>query len=435
MNKQNDIYSRGVDPSLFSLSEGEKWTDKYPHLGKDRVSYDSAVSPEFYDLEREAIFRRNWIYAGRAEWIAQPGQYFTKEIEICDASLIIVRGQDKQIRAFHNVCPHRGNKLVWDGHPAEETQGRAQRFVCKYHGLGFALDGKIEKLTDAESWFGDQGRCLSLKEVGCDVWNGFVFINIDPNGPKESLQEFLGDYYWNGFGNYPFDKLTERFTARGTCRSNWKTLMDAFNEVYHGVYVHKQAFPLLLQLEDDMLVSMKNELFALIGKHGFYISPRNPHMDHFVIDLERITQAAGTGPVYPMELDLWNMIPPAANPLGTDSWGVSSHFIFPNTQIQFYYPGWYLTYQYWPLAHNKMRFEIDVHHLPSRNFSEMLSHYGHISTFFDAALQDVNNLEATQRGLESGVFEEWPLTDEEIMVRGFHHQIYKHVNDYKAQQG
>ncbi|HKY89974.1 MAG TPA: aromatic ring-hydroxylating dioxygenase subunit alpha [Nevskiaceae bacterium] len=434
MPAENVYHVRGVAPDLFVKGPGEKWIDKYPHLDRGPVSYESAVSPDFYELEREAVFRRNWLYVGRAEWVGEAGKFFTKEIEVCKTSLIVVRGRDQKVRAFHNVCPHRGNKLVWDTHPATEVEGRCSRFYCKYHGLGFGLDGHVEHLTDAETWYGEQGTSMKLAEVPCETWNGFIFVNLTPGGAKESLREFLGEYYWGGFDGYPFEQLTERYVAKGSVASNWKTLMDAFNEVYHGVFVHQQSFPYLQQFKNDELQAMRNNLNALVGRHGFYISPRNPQ-GLFVTDLERISVTSGTGPQYPFAIDLASKLPKAANPLGTDDWGTSSHFIFPNTQIQFYYPGWYLTYQYWPLAHNRMRFEIDVHHLPSRNFSELLSHYAHMSIFLDAALQDVNNLEATQRGLESGVFREWPLTDEEIIVRGFHRQVYDCVDAYRKAKG
>ncbi len=426
-----ETYSVGIDPKLLEKREGEQWTDKYPGLGKEKLSYLSMTSPEFFELEREAVFRRSWLYAGRLEWVEEPGQFFTKEYEVCNASIIVVRAQDKKLRAFYNVCPHRGNKLVWKDDPTAEMQGTCDRFYCKYHGLGFGTDGKIEVLTDRKSWFFDQGKELQLAEVPIESWNGFLFVNLSPEGPAESLREFLGEYYWNGF-DWPFERFTERFVAQGSTKCNWKGLMDAFNEVYHGVYVHKEAFPYLLKMEltEEALEAMHVKMQVLVGKHGFYVSPRNPQ-GLFVTDIERIAQCAGTGPQYPMVED-HSKIPPAANPQNRDDWGTSSHFIFPNIMIQFYYPGWYLIYQYWPLAHNEMRFEIDCHYLPSRNFSELMSHFGHCATFWDAALQDVNNLEATQRGLEMGAFSEWPLTDQEMLIRGFHKQIYDHVERYKA---
>ena len=103
-------------------SEGS-WTEHYPELGTRPVSYESSISPEFYELEREAIFKRAWLNVGRVEQLRRKGSFFTKELAVAKTSLIIVRGMDDEIRAFHNVCRHRGNKLVWTDHPREETSG------------------------------------------------------------------------------------------------------------------------------------------------------------------------------------------------------------------------------------------------------------------------------------------------------------------------
>src|SRR4029077_9813701 len=86
------------------------WTEHYPELGTEPVSYEDSISPEFYELEREAIFRRAWLQVGRVEQLARTGSFFTKEIVAANTSIIVVRDGD-DIRAFHNICRHRGNKL------------------------------------------------------------------------------------------------------------------------------------------------------------------------------------------------------------------------------------------------------------------------------------------------------------------------------------
>ena len=116
------------------------WTQHYPELGTEPVSYEDSISPEFYELEREAIFKRSWLQVGRAEQIPRTGSYFTKEIAVAGTSLIIVRdGED--VRAFHNICRHRGNRLVWNDNPREEIAGNARQFTCKYHGWAYGIGG------------------------------------------------------------------------------------------------------------------------------------------------------------------------------------------------------------------------------------------------------------------------------------------------------
>ena len=117
------------------------WTQHYPELGTGPVSFDDCVSPEFFALEREAIFKRAWLNVGRVEQRAEGGSYFTKNIEIANASIIIVRDREDRVRVFHNVCRHRGNRLVWNDDPRDDTQGFCRQFVCKYHGWRYGLDG------------------------------------------------------------------------------------------------------------------------------------------------------------------------------------------------------------------------------------------------------------------------------------------------------
>src|SRR6185436_2189213 len=82
------------------------WTEHEPELDTAPVSYENSISPEFFVLEREAIFKRAWLNVGRVEQLSRKGAYFTKEIPGLKTSLIIVRGMDDKIRAFHNVCRH-----------------------------------------------------------------------------------------------------------------------------------------------------------------------------------------------------------------------------------------------------------------------------------------------------------------------------------------
>ena len=121
------------DPPLKKPASG-KWTDAYPELGRGPVSLDDCVSQEFYEKEREHIFRKNWLYVGRTERLPKVGSYFTRELEILNTSVLVLRDNDNNVRAFHNICPHRGNKLVWKDDPFQETEGTSPRLYCRFHG-------------------------------------------------------------------------------------------------------------------------------------------------------------------------------------------------------------------------------------------------------------------------------------------------------------
>src|SRR5437763_15417815 len=116
-------------PHFTKPAEGS-WTEHFG-LGTEPVSYEDSISSAHYELEREAIFRRAWLNVGRVDQLPRVGSYFTKELPAANASLIIVRGKDNVVRAFHNVCRHRGNKLVWQEDPAQESAGTTRQFMCK----------------------------------------------------------------------------------------------------------------------------------------------------------------------------------------------------------------------------------------------------------------------------------------------------------------
>src|SRR6516165_11153280 len=104
--------ARSEDPPMphFAKPAEGSWTEHYPELGTAPVSYEDSRSPEFYERERRAIFKRVWLNVGRVEQLPRVGSYFTKQLDVLNTSLIIVRDRDDRIRAFHNVCRHRGNR-------------------------------------------------------------------------------------------------------------------------------------------------------------------------------------------------------------------------------------------------------------------------------------------------------------------------------------
>src|SRR4029453_12769529 len=129
-------------PRFTKPAEGS-WTEHYPDLGTGLISYEDSISAEFFELEREAIFRRAWLNVGRIEQLPRNGSYYTKELAVAKTSLIVLRGTDGGVRAFHNFCRHRGNKLLWEETPRHETRGTCRQFMCKYHGWRYGLDGQL----------------------------------------------------------------------------------------------------------------------------------------------------------------------------------------------------------------------------------------------------------------------------------------------------
>ena len=167
----------------------KRWVKKYPEVGTGPVSAEPCISPEYFELERERVFRRTWLYVGRMEAIPKPGDYFVQDLAVCQASILVIRGTDKVIRAFHNVCSHRGNKLVWD------DQGSCPGVLsCGFHSWTYDTTGRLTWVADEENFFDLDKSEHGLTPVATEVWQGFIFINLAAN-PQESLPRLSRRHY------------------------------------------------------------------------------------------------------------------------------------------------------------------------------------------------------------------------------------------------
>jgi phenylpropionate dioxygenase-like ring-hydroxylating dioxygenase large terminal subunit len=415
-------------PHFAKPAEGS-WTEHYPELGTSPVDYSDSVDPAYYELEREAIFKRTWIHVGRVEQAARGGSYFTKELAVADTSLIIVRGKDKEIRAFHNMCRHRGNKLVWNDYPGEEVKGTCRVFTCKYHAWRYELDGKLSFVQQEEEFFDLDKSQYGLKEVLCEVWQGFIFVNLDPAAAP--LADFLGEL-GKGVEGYPFHEMTEVFTYKAEIGANWKLFIDAFAEFYHAPILHmKQA----VKGEADKLATVGYEAlhYDLVSPHSMISSwggmspPKDPGM---VKPIERVLKSGLFGPWSRPDIEGLDELPPGVNPARHPKWGVDSFHFFPNFMVLLWAPGWYLTYQYWPTAVDRHIFESSLYFVPSKTAAERLAHELAAVTFKEYGLQDANTLEATQRMLKARVVSEFPLCDQELLLRALHKTGRDYVEEY-----
>ena len=192
-----------------------------PDLGSALIPKDRYLTEAYQTRERERLWPRVWNLVGPTSDVAEPGDYlvFDQGLE----SVIVVRGDDGTIRAFHNVCQHRGRRL------REAGCGYAATFQCPYHLWTYDRDGKLTSVPDAGDFpQGDPTTCIGLPEVRCATWNGWVFVNLD--GRAEPLDEYLGPLTEH-LGAYAFESnyhLVEDISMAWAC--NWKVGVDAFNE-------------------------------------------------------------------------------------------------------------------------------------------------------------------------------------------------------------
>lgn len=137
----------------------------------------------FFNYEQERIWGNTWQWVGRENEIPQAGDYLT--VNLGGESVFIVRGHDGRLRAMHNVCTHRGAKLL-------HGQGNCkQTIVCPYHAWSFGLDGQLEKIPDEALFTELDKKALALVPAQVDTWGGFIFVN--PNNHAEALVDYLAE--------------------------------------------------------------------------------------------------------------------------------------------------------------------------------------------------------------------------------------------------
>jgi phenylpropionate dioxygenase-like ring-hydroxylating dioxygenase large terminal subunit len=407
------------------------WTEHYPELGTEPVSYEDSISPEFYELEREAIFKRVWLNVGRVELLPRNGSYFTKELQFARTSIIVVRDMQGQVRAFHNICRHRGNKLVWKDFPREETSGTCRQFACKYHGWRYDLDGALSYVQQESEFFDLDKKDYGLVPVHCEVWEGFIFVHLGRQ-PQQSLVEFLGPMI-TGLAGYPFHELTERWYYRSEVGANWKIYMDAFQEFYHAPVLHARQTPVKFS-NPAQEAGFEAPHYRIDGPHRL-VSTAGIRAWEMGEDMRKpIEDICRSGLFGPWDVPDLGPMPPGVNPAGCNPWGLDSFQLFPNFTILLWGQGWYLTYHYWPTSHNSHVFEGTLYFKPAKTPRERIAHELAGASFKEYGLQDANTLEATQSMLESRAIDRFPLNDQEVLCRHLHKEVVRWVDDHRRER-
>ena len=223
-----------MQDNLLSRRDGDQ-----SFSGDASVSYTLPArfytDPTIHDLEKEAIFYRTWHYAGHVSQVAEPRSYFTTSIH--NQNLFVARGSDGQLRAFYNVCAHRGHELL-------QGSGRKTVITCPYHAWAFDFDGTLKAARNSENVAGFDRSQFSLKEVRLEEFCGLLLVNLDPDA-RPFAEEFDG--LEDEIRQYMPSVDTLAFAQRDTycVESNWKVLVDNFLECYHCAPAHKDFVDLV----------------------------------------------------------------------------------------------------------------------------------------------------------------------------------------------
>jgi phenylpropionate dioxygenase-like ring-hydroxylating dioxygenase large terminal subunit len=187
------------------------------------------TSPEFLALEQKHIFGKEWLCAGRAESLPEPGDYMT--MTIAGEPVIVLRDRDGAIRAMSNVCRHRMSVLL-------EGRGKVRSIVCRYHAWTYGLDGA---LRGAPAMTRNEDFCreaIRLPAVRCAVWRGWILVTLNPEAPAPGVALAEVDRL---VGHLDMSTYTETFREEFRWATNWKVLAENFMESYHLPVCHAET--------------------------------------------------------------------------------------------------------------------------------------------------------------------------------------------------
>ena len=214
------------------------------------INTDCYRDPKFLEIERDQIFRRTWQFLCHEEKLRERGQYVTTEIQ--GHSVFAIRDSSGELRAFYNVCKHRGHQLL-------EGEGDVRLITCPYHAWAYQLDGSLKQAPHCDFVENFDKSEVRLTAVRVEVFCHLVFVNLDPEAVPLAKQS--GDLqreimsYAPDLGSLTFGhRLTYRVEA------NWKAVTDNFLECYHCKVAHK-----------DFVTLVEMDTYK-VATHGIYSS-------------------------------------------------------------------------------------------------------------------------------------------------------------------
>ena len=419
-------------------------------------SPDRYYSREFMEVEWRNLWPRTWLLAGVACDIPESGDYFTYSIG--HESLVVVRQPDSTIKAFHNSCPHRGNKV------ALNDRGSVAKFTCSFHGWSFCLDGELDRITD-EATFRPElvAHRPGLSEVRCAVHCGLIFVNLDGKAPP--LVDYLG-LPAGYLENYHIEKMHVVQHVRSEWAANWKTGQDAFIETYHLPFVHPQTQTVMeYHSQQDLFPNGASRMIVPLAVRSHHLVDQetvDAGLQHMLHDAG-LDPASFTGTAAEVRTAIQKHKRARARRLGldhyekltdgqlTDSWPTT---IFPNTQLGLHPEGVFI-HRFLPHRKDPEQFTYDTlilyRHVDDPSYTvpawmglaagtdvtgrvrPQTRHVplGQAPNLGEVLDQDSELLPVVQEGMRSSGFRGPLWSDQEARIRHLHRELDRYVNREK----
>ena len=385
------------------------WAERYPDLGTDPLPTEPYVSQEYFDLERDRVFRRCWLNVGRVEDLPRAGDYFVRDIAICGVSILVIRGGDGRVRSFHNVCSHRGNRLV------HHERGACRRTLrCRFHNWAYDDKGALIHVPDEGNFFDFDKKDHGLTQVSTDIWEGFIFIHLDPE-PATTLREYLGGVA-DRLDGCPFHEMKLFQAYKVEERANWKVVLDAQNELYHLPYQHRSTLGDVFAKDESSQSRFKD--FTLYDRHNCWSG-----------------QYGQSQKLTPFKIALFLSGDDTPEFHVAHKVGDMDHFnLFPNTVLTLYQVGKStscITYNLWPIAVDRTVWEIRFHFREAASVRERLQQEYFKCLIRETLQEDSAAHESVNAGISSRAKSHIVLQDDEAPIRHFRKVLERHVGSHR----
>ncbi len=381
--------------------------DQIAFLGTEPVPAKPYYDPEWFALETEAVFKRSWINVGHVCELPEPGCFIRREMEFAKASLLIVRGKDGLIRAFYNVCTHRGTQLV------EAAAGKQATFSCPYHMWTFGSEGTLLSAPDFDQFYLDKKDC-ALKQVAIDFCAGMIFVNFEKE--PVPLRQWLG-VLAEQMEALPVARATTFSEYFYDINANWKLTYDNFQENYHLRFIHARSGEAAFAPENPFGYP---KAMAFHGQHRTQTIWSNPHAKpkgFQAVAFGRLAKRA-------TEEGLFD------NPYGRQYFALFPSFFMLGTPLQNF------VHVVYPVSATRSRGVIRLYWVgEDANASERFGREVIMGVARDVHSEDVAVIEAGQRGLSSGALSHIHFQTQEALCRHLFVEVSKAVEAYKAEKG